>query len=168
MTAFWLQLREGLLTALTGVLTLSVPVVSGYIVRYLVSLTGVKLTEAQQSQLEYAAKKGVAAAAETMRDAIGEGARKQQLATKVAQSLAPEAFKKLSVEQTAAVIQGTYAEMKPSLSFTGLAPITDAQIAGAAPLPPPSAVPKAVPLDRPTPLPPLRGPVGPGAKGGPT
>ncbi len=142
MTEFWLQLREQFLTALTGVLTLSVPVVVAFISRYLNSLAGVKLTEAQQSQLEYAAKKGVAAAAETMRDAVGEGARKQQLAVSVAKSLAPEAFSKLDSEQTAAVIQATYAEMKPSLSLTNLPVVTEAQIAGAIPLPPPSKLPK--------------------------
>lgn len=143
MTDFWLQLREQVLTALVSVLTLSVPVVVAFISRYLNSLAGVKLTEAQQKQLEYAAKKGVAAAAETMRDAVGEGARKQQLAVSVAKSLAPDAFKKLDQEQTHAVIQATYAQMRPSLSYTSLAPVvvSNDQLTGAHPLPPPSRVP---------------------------
>lgn len=133
----WADITEKLLTALLAAATIGLPPLIVKLVNYLSALADVKLTQAQQSQLEFAARKAVADASERFREARHSGAAKQVAALQTAHSLAPKAMAKLDQAQQVALIRGTYAEMRPSLStFTPDDPLT-----GDAPLPPPARLP---------------------------
>ncbi len=116
----WASIIEKCIAALVAVAAVSVPALAVQGARYLAGLAKVKLTEAQQKQLEFAAQKGVAFAAEKLRDAVGAGSVKATVALQQAKSLAPEAFGKLDETTQAAIIQATYATMRPSLPHTSV------------------------------------------------
>ncbi len=137
-------------------------------IRYLSAKIGFTLTEKQQTQLRFALEQGVAAAAERYRGAAGNGTHKAQFALDQARSLAPEAMKKVQPEQQRVLVEATYARLRPSLPAPSTFSVhgddipIDVVHVGSDPAQ------RARLSERPTPLPPLRGPVGPGAKGGPT
>lgn len=88
-------------------------ILSSFIVAVLGKLLDLQVSKEQREKLDWAVAKGVALAAERLRSATGD--EKQQAAIREAESLAPKEMKKLSSEQKAAVVDATYARMRPSL-----------------------------------------------------
>jgi hypothetical protein len=75
----------------------------------------VKMTEEHRKQAAWAIEQGVAAAAERLRNSPHAGAQKKDLAIKTAETLAPQAMKRLDAAQKSAVADATYARLRPSL-----------------------------------------------------
>lgn len=125
---------------------------------------GIKKTEETRAAVTWALEQGVAYAALRLKNAAGP--QKKEAALSVALSIAPKAIKKLGEEQKSVLVEATYARLKPSLPGSAFSmkgddiPVDVVDFA-------PSEPPKPALSERPTPFPPLRGPVGPGAKGGP-
>ncbi len=125
---------------------------------------GIKRAEETRSAVTWALEQGVAYAALRLKNAAG--AQKRDAALNVATSIAPKAIGKLREDQKSALVEATYARLKPSLPGSTFSmkgddiPVDVVDFAE-------SERPKPALSDRPTPLPPLRGPVGPGVKGGP-
>ncbi len=152
----WPELLEKLIAALVAAAAVTVPALVVQAARYFANLAKVKLTEAQQKQLEFAAQKGVAFAAEKLRDAVGAGTVKASVALQQAKSLAPDAFAKLDETTQAAVIQATYATMRASLPYATTHSTDASDIPVDVVLPKHAAVPSFD--SRATPLPAYKGP----------
>jgi hypothetical protein len=148
----WAEILEKCIAALVAVAAVTVPALAVQLARYLAGLAKVKLTEAQQKQLEFAAQKGVAFAAEKLRGTVGAGNVKATVALQQARSLAPEAFSKLDESTQAAVIQATYATMRASLPHESTHATPGSDIPVDVVLPKPSPLP-AFDSTRATPLP---------------
>ena len=88
-------------------------ILSSFIVAVLGKLLDVQVSKEQREKLDWAVSKGVALAAERLGAATGS--EKQQAAIREAASLAPKEMRKLSDAQKAAVVDATYARLRPSL-----------------------------------------------------
>jgi len=137
--------------------TYAIGVASSAIVGAAVKWFGLKRSEETRTAVTWALEQGVAYAALCLRNAAGP--QKKEAALSVALSIAPKAIKKLGEEQKSVLVEATYARLKPSLPGSAFSMKGDDI--------PVDVVDFAGPSERPTPFPPLRGPVGPGAKGGP-
>jgi hypothetical protein len=143
----WEKLQAGLISTLIAVAIYALR-------RFL----GVKDSEEARRAVTWAIEQGVAYAALKLRDAAGP--QKKDAALTIAESLAPKAVGKLDDGQKSALVEATYARLKPSLPHPSMHATPGADI-------PIDVVHMSSLSERPTPFPPLRGPVGPGAKGTP-
>jgi hypothetical protein len=124
--------------------------VVGLIVSAIVTIlgrwAGVKVTTEQQKQATWALEQGVAYAALRLQNAAGP--QKKDAALSVAASIAPNAIGKLNEEQKSAMVEATYARLKPSLPGSVFSmrgdniPVDIVETAAVRPLPAPSRVPK--------------------------
>ena len=143
-------------TAIIGVAT-------AFVVRLLTKWLGLKRAEETRSAVTWALEQAVALVALKIQGAHGaDGAQKKAEALRVAESLAPKEMKRLDDDTKSVLVDATYARLKTSLPSPALTHPDDDIPVDVVLDPEPKL------SDRPTPLPPLRGPVGPGAKGGPT
>lgn len=90
--------------------------------RYLAAKLRITLSEEQVQQIRFAAETGVARASDVLRNSTNAGAAKKAIAVKTAASLAPKAFGSLPADQQLAIVEGTYAKLRPSLQTPSLAP----------------------------------------------
>ncbi len=152
----WEEIR----TALVGLAAAAIATAVG-------KFFGIKIEGERRSQLTWAIEQGVAYAAELYRDRKATGAEKKAEAIATAKSLAPKAMKKASDETVSKLVDATVAKLRASLPhdsvYQALGDDIPVDVVNA-----PDAPGRPPLSERPTPLPPLRGPVGPGAKGGPT
>jgi hypothetical protein len=88
-------------------------ILSSFIVAVLGKLLDLQMSKEQREKLDWAVAKGVSLAAERMRGATG--GEKQLAAIQQAEALAPKEMRKLSHEQKTAVVDATYARLRPSL-----------------------------------------------------
>jgi hypothetical protein len=107
-------------TALLTIVTAVVGVVATKIALKLGDLFDIKLTDRQLAQIKTVAEHGVRAAFISLR--AGQGQQKQELAVRTAAKLAPKAFGSLPTDQQYAVINSTYAQLRPSLQTPSLPP----------------------------------------------
>lgn len=148
-----------------GIQTTLITLAASAIVTILGKWLGLKRAEEARSAVTWALEQGVALAAAKYKDARHAGEVKKGEAITVAQSLAPKAMQRLKPEQTDALVEATYARLRPSLPHASThrthaedIPVDVVEVVSGS---------AGGLSERPTPLPPLRGPVGPGAKGTP-
>jgi hypothetical protein len=125
---------------------------------------GVKDSEETRRAVTWAVEQAVTYIAQKYRNAPAvSGELKKTEAIALAESLAPKKMAKLDDGQKPVLVDATYARLRPSLPH----PSTHSTHGDDIPID--VVVTHAPSLsERPTPFPPLRGPVGPGAKGGPS
>lgn len=135
----WLEIQTYLIgvaaTFLTGVITTA-----------MAKWVGIKKTEETRAAVTWALEQGVAYAALRLKNAAGP--QKKDAALSVAASIAPKAIGKLDEGQKSALVEATYARMKPSLPGSVFSmkgediPIDIVDMGGVRPLPAPSRVPR--------------------------
>ena len=149
----WAQIQAGIASALVG-----------WALWLLRRWLGVKDSEETRRAVTWAVEQAVTYIAQKYRNTPSvSGELKKNEAIALAESLAPKKMKKLEDDPKAVLVDATYARLRPSLPH----PTTHSTDGDDIPI---DVVVTHAPglSERPTPFPPLRGPVGPGAKGGPT